>query len=180
MTVEFPCACGKKLSVDDAHAGKRVKCPACQEPVTVPAAELSAEDLAFQALMEAPQPKAAAPTATRATRPEPSGERPPAPPPPQYRTASASERMLAGVDPEPPRARREKRPRRSAHPEYEEQRRPRFALSPGMIGGLIGLGIGIAWLVLGLAAGRLFIWPFVMIGFGAVAVLRGLLGLSEE
>ena len=182
MAIEFACACGKKLSVGDEHAGKRAKCPSCQEPVQVPVAapELSAEDAAFQALMEAPEPKEAGPKATRATRPEPTGERPPAPPPPPFRTAAPSERALAGVEPEPPRARREKRPRRNDYPEYDDQHRPRFALSPGMIGGIVGFLIGAAWLILGLMAGRLFIWPFVMMGFGFVAIVRGLPGHSEE
>ncbi len=32
------CTCGKQLRVPDEHAGKRVKCPGCGQPVVVPAA----------------------------------------------------------------------------------------------------------------------------------------------
>ncbi len=38
MSISFACDCGKQLKVADAHAGKRAKCPACGNPVTVPAA----------------------------------------------------------------------------------------------------------------------------------------------
>jgi hypothetical protein len=37
MPVTFSCACGKTLRIADEHAGKRVKCPACQAISTVPA-----------------------------------------------------------------------------------------------------------------------------------------------
>lgn len=38
MPITFACACGKTLKVADEHAGKRVKCPACQAVASVPAA----------------------------------------------------------------------------------------------------------------------------------------------
>ena len=178
MAIEFPCACGKKLSVAEAHAGKLVKCPVCGEPVMVP--ELSTEDAAFHALMEAPEPPPPAATATRANRPAPDGERPPAPPPPPYRGAAPNERTLAGFDPEPPRARRETRPRRREHPEFDEQPRPRFAMSSGMIGGIIGMLIGGGLLIVGLLAGRIIIWSVVIFVVGFISTVKGLLGHSED
>ena len=39
MPIVFTCPCGKTLRVADEHAGKRVKCPACNSVATVPAAE---------------------------------------------------------------------------------------------------------------------------------------------
>lgn len=37
MTIQFKCdSCGKALKVDDSKAGKRVKCPGCQEVITIP------------------------------------------------------------------------------------------------------------------------------------------------
>jgi hypothetical protein len=38
MAIAFSCACGRKINAKDEHAGKRVKCPGCQQPVTVPKA----------------------------------------------------------------------------------------------------------------------------------------------
>ncbi len=39
MPVLVSCPCGKKLRVADEHAGKRIKCTGCGDPVTVPAGE---------------------------------------------------------------------------------------------------------------------------------------------
>jgi len=36
--IRFRCTCGKVLNAKDEAAGKRVRCPACRQPVTVPAA----------------------------------------------------------------------------------------------------------------------------------------------
>ncbi|HEV2294476.1 MAG TPA: hypothetical protein VGR35_11520 [Tepidisphaeraceae bacterium] len=37
MAIAFSCSCGRKINAKDEHAGKRVKCPGCQQPITVPA-----------------------------------------------------------------------------------------------------------------------------------------------
>jgi hypothetical protein len=39
MPLTFNCACGKTLRVPDQHAGKRVKCPACNAVATAPSPE---------------------------------------------------------------------------------------------------------------------------------------------
>ena len=36
MAIKLQCPCGKALSVKDEFAGRRVKCPACQSPLSVP------------------------------------------------------------------------------------------------------------------------------------------------
>jgi hypothetical protein len=38
MAIAFSCSCGRKINAKDEHAGKRVKCPQCQQVITVPAA----------------------------------------------------------------------------------------------------------------------------------------------
>ncbi len=37
MPLEFQCGCGKRLRAKDELAGRRVKCPQCAKPLTVPA-----------------------------------------------------------------------------------------------------------------------------------------------
>lgn len=39
MAISVQCACGKSLSAKDELAGRRVKCPACQQPLLIPAAQ---------------------------------------------------------------------------------------------------------------------------------------------
>ncbi len=44
MTISFVCAeCGKKLRAPDNLAGKRIKCPACQAPASIPTPEPETE-----------------------------------------------------------------------------------------------------------------------------------------
>lgn len=68
MAVKVACQCGAKFNVDDKHAGKRVKCPKCSQPLLVPS--LDGDDEEFK-LAEDPEPavsnaKAAAkPTASK-------------------------------------------------------------------------------------------------------------------
>lgn len=38
MAIVVQCTCGKRLSAKEELRGKRVKCPACQQLLTVPAA----------------------------------------------------------------------------------------------------------------------------------------------
>ncbi len=45
MAIKVACACGKKLSVKDEHAGKRVKCPACQKPLRIPRPQVEEKSL---------------------------------------------------------------------------------------------------------------------------------------
>jgi len=79
--IPFPCACGKSLAVQDALAGKMVKCPACGRTVT------------------APQP-ALAPTPSPGASHE--ALAPPAPPTissPEARSRSSSADETVGADP---------------------------------------------------------------------------------
>lgn len=39
MTIAFSCPCGRSFKVPDENAGKKTKCPKCDRPLTVPAAE---------------------------------------------------------------------------------------------------------------------------------------------
>jgi len=39
MPIKVKCACGKQLSASDKMAGKRVKCPNCAQPISIPALE---------------------------------------------------------------------------------------------------------------------------------------------
>ena len=38
MLIKWQCDCGKNLKVSTEHAGKRLKCPSCEKPLTVPQA----------------------------------------------------------------------------------------------------------------------------------------------
>ena len=44
MAIALSCTCGKRLRLKDELAGKRVRCPGCQRPLTVPAPENEVTD----------------------------------------------------------------------------------------------------------------------------------------
>ncbi len=43
MPIEFQCSCGRTLRVKDEMAGKRAKCPGCEQALTVPSEPVPAE-----------------------------------------------------------------------------------------------------------------------------------------
>jgi hypothetical protein len=70
MPIKVACACGKKLSVKDEHAGKTLKCPACQKPLRVPKPAAADEpedewDLGDSAEEDSDDESAEAPTESR-------------------------------------------------------------------------------------------------------------------
>jgi hypothetical protein len=67
MPITFSCSCGKRLSVKDEFAGRRVKCPACGGVCTAPAAEPAFEVIEeVEAPPPVPAPRAARAVATGA------------------------------------------------------------------------------------------------------------------
>jgi hypothetical protein len=95
MTIPFPCACGKLLSLRDEHASRLVRCPSCQKSFVAP------EN--FNDLRHAPLPRHAdGDTYALAD------EEDPQPPPPPGR-AAALPRLDAGNEEASPRLRRRRR-----------------------------------------------------------------------
>ena len=169
MSISFTCDCGKQLKVADAHAGKRAKCPACGNPVTVPAAPQpeaapeSDEDAAFRALAEGPDP---VPTNREWRAPDvPNSPRPP-----------------AARTPKPPETKRPiPKPKKSEVCDPYAERGRKWNVDWGQIGGgIVGVVLGTALLLIGLANNRFFIWsPFIILG-GAFGILNGLFNVSRE
>jgi hypothetical protein len=60
MPIQFKCACGKQLRTADENAGKRLKCPACGQPVPVPKTAAAVKSTAPDAPPRAQAPPAPA------------------------------------------------------------------------------------------------------------------------
>jgi hypothetical protein len=54
MPILFTCPCGKRLQVPDANAGKKVRCPACNQVTTAPAPAAPEEPLQVVVLEDPP------------------------------------------------------------------------------------------------------------------------------
>jgi hypothetical protein len=74
MPITFSCACGKILRVADEHAGRRVKCPACNSVRSAPTADPSAEPDPVFEVVETPQAQPTARAAPSATTPREADE----------------------------------------------------------------------------------------------------------
>lgn len=79
--IKFVCnRCGQKLGVSDGHAGKRVRCTSCREPVHVPAIETPpARPVDWVALEEGERAAQAAPVAIAPPPPAPRAKGPSCP-----------------------------------------------------------------------------------------------------
>jgi phage FluMu protein Com len=182
MPIEFDCACGKHLKVPEIHAGKRAKCPACKEVVTVPALEAAPtepeqgdEDAAFRALTEGPEPEAR----DWRTNSAPSYS----PPPPQRpqqneddvrrKAAEYAARMAASEAPAKKPDTKKKKSKQ--HDEYAPRER-RWNINWGtMMWALAALFGGLIWLGLGYLAGRIYFYPFFLIAAGIFGIIKSLL-----
>ena len=87
MTIEFECACGKRLTAKDEFAGRRLRCPGCQSALTIPNAASKVPpvvgiDILKTAIaaMRPAAPKEAPKEASRAPQSAPAPA-PPQPPP---------------------------------------------------------------------------------------------------
>lgn len=165
MPIAFDCACGRHFSVSDEYAGKRTKCPSCAAQLVVPTPEPAFdEDAAYRALMDGPEPEPERTLARSALATEPNE---PAPKPKPKIPALEKRR---GV-PSAPRA-----------DEYarEPARGGGIHISSGVLGGCAMMLGAVVWFGLGWAAGIIYFSPPVLFVFGLVAVVRGLLGHSED
>lgn len=170
MPIAFDCACGRHFSVSDEYAGKRTKCPSCAAalvvpaPQTVPPEPASDEDTAYRALIESPDPE---PAAVRSAP-----------------TRAAAEERTAPV-PAPKIPAREARRAVPSAPRSDEYDSGPSAgggihISPAVLSGLGMMALAAVWFGLGWSAGRIYFYPPILFVFGLVAVVRGLLGHSED
>lgn len=198
MTIAFSCECGKTLRVKDDLAGRRVRCPECQEILTVP---------------EEAQGGIQSPAAAR--------ERSTAPPPLPPRRRAESEdvelplpgsrarlqaddgdmrrrydpeedddrprrRRRAEEDDDPPEDRPRSRRRLAEEDEDPPEDRPRKRRRSSSAGGgpnwaAVGIGAlmmlgAVVWFVAGLLADIIFFYPPVLFILGIIALVRGLIG----
>jgi hypothetical protein len=202
MPITFDCSCGKTLRVPDQHAGKRVKCPACNGISNVPEPEPMFE------VVEDPSEQLAAPSAPVRAKPA-------------ARSAvvddDEDDRRGYGVakagrnrdddddDDDEPRAKKKpdfrKGSRRRDEDDEEEEERPRKKkrrprsrrkADPDagkrigyMVGGvvlvLVGIGLAFAgWNMEGRGATRLLIFGVILAFCGLGTTVRGITGNFDD
>lgn len=176
MPIAIACGCGKTGRVKDELAGKKVRCPECREPITVPRpADLSPSDEgAFQQFTSKgpPRPKSAST------------------PPPLPDLAIQEKSTLDFAEPLDDYKRPPKLPRKRSVPyDSDIERKPERptrgiafeegwfgSIDSGMIGGLLMIVIAVVWFGLGLAAGRIFFYPPILLVIGVISMIKGMFG----
>jgi hypothetical protein len=146
MPISIACSCGKKYRVKETLAGKKIRCADCAELIKVPlpVADNDAEFDVF-AVQE--------PAAGDGDESEPSL------PPRTKRRSNTTTRDVTSDQPA-----RQKLLKKGW---FE-------STNGGVLGGVLMILIAVVWFVAGLAAGRIFFYPPILLIIGIVAVIKGL------
>lgn len=175
MPIAFECSCGKSLQVKDEHAGRRVRCPACSETLSVPAPTPQFEVVED----DEPAPRAAPIRAKVVERSrdddEDDDERP---------RSKRKSYDLDDDDEEEERPRKKKK-KRSRVTREKPQEQSHFAMEKsivngGVAGGLLAMIIAVVWFVAGLMNDRIFFYPPILLVVGLIAFFKGLMGGGSE
>jgi hypothetical protein len=166
MPIRFRCDCGQALGVKDELAGRRVRCPACEGVLTVPANEETSG-----VRPDEPEERRSAVRSEPARRPPP---------------------LRDAEDWEGPRRRREEdddRPRRPRSGDVDNYPRPRVRrrVEGGsgegpmntILGGAIVMGIAVVWFVAGLFFDWVFFYPPILFVAGLITLCQGLYQLTR-
>lgn len=179
MPIALSCACGRALNIKDEFAGRKIRCPDCKSILAVPAEPKDPEDFALEVLRadepeeDAPPPRGERRSAIQTEPPEGLPARP---------QGTDEEEGFSTVR----RRTQEDRPiERRPKPRRDVSRRaPRVAfeqgwfgsINGGVAGGMLMLLIAVVWLIVGLAFGRLYFYPIILVVIGIIAIGKGLMG----
>jgi len=159
MSLAMTCHCGKSLRVQESLAGRKVRCPACQEVCAIPLTGAKLEETAFDILtaeMPAmPRPARPVPALRRDTTPLPSARVGPRPLKmnwkPKSKSDSTTTRTLGDDE-------------GFGH------------VNARAVGGILLLAIAVAWFASGYATSYLLICPAVLGVLGLIAAVKGMFG----
>jgi hypothetical protein len=146
MSISVACSCGKKYRVKETLAGKKIRCADCAELIKVPQ-EVMDDDAEFDEFGDL-QPAA--------------------------RDREESEASL------PPRAKRRSKTTKGDVTADKPARQKLLqkgwfeSTNGGVLGGILMNLIAVVWFGAGLAGGRIFFYPPVLLIIGIVAVCKGL------
>ncbi|AWM41815.1 hypothetical protein GobsT_70730 [Gemmata obscuriglobus] len=179
MPIMFDCGCGKTLRVPDQHAGKHVKCPACNGVAAVPAAEPEPtfEIVDDTAAPPAPSPKVRGkPVPARVNDDDDDEDR---------RGYGVSKSRYEDDEEERPRPRKKKKKIKAARSfprdDYDRMENTNSTSAiREIVGGVILMVIGGGLFALAWANDRISIYGIVLFVGGLIALLKGLAGGSGD
>jgi hypothetical protein len=181
MPIPLTCPCGRALRIKDELAGRKVRCPACKDVLSVPEPGEDEDEEIPEVLPAETEEDDEAPPArpTRRDAVRPSRRRPNddedaetgIQAEPRRGAPPALPRCPDDEDEEPRRPRRRRRPRRAPRPAFGQGG---FGTSEaGIAGGAVMMLIAVVWFFGGLAVGIIFIYPPILFILGIAAMVRG-------
>ncbi|MDY3561871.1 DUF308 domain-containing protein [Gemmata sp. JC673] len=178
MPIIFDCGCGKTLRVPDQHAGKHVKCPACNGVAAVPAAEPEPtfEIVDDTAAPPAPSPKVRGKPVPARVDDDDDDDR---------RGYGVSKSRYEDDEEERPRPRKKKQKIKAARSfpredyGHSENTNSTSAIRE-IIGGVIAILFGGALVAFAWSRDRISIFGIVLVISGVIALLKGLAGGSGD
>ena len=182
MPIPLSCPCGRALKIKDEYAGRKVRCPACQSVLAVPAARPEPEpaEVILEVLPadeSVANRRVARSTRQSAIQTEPAEPR-------SARRGSASEEGISTVrrrrdeDEEDRPVKARVRPRRDdirRVSRRSSQKGGFGSINAGVAGGVLMILIAVVWFVAGLAGGIIFFYPPILLVIGIIAIGKGLM-----
>jgi len=170
MPIKFTCDCGRSFQVKEEFAGRRARCAACGQIMTVPAATANEEE-ALAALLSEEQTAQPVPSRRERGHSEEEGPRRLPPRPPQLPQSFEVEDVSEVREVRKPRM-----PRKSARAHRERSSGPSVVISPGVVTGLLMMLGAAAWFFIGLAVGYIFFYPPILFILGFATMIKGFCG----
>jgi hypothetical protein len=177
MPITFSCACGQQLEMADEYAGQQARCPSCQAVVAVPSG----------APAPPPLPPAVPPKARLAdpnvTDDDHGAGAASLDPRDRRNTPSSRRRRDEDDEEDEDRPRRRRRRYEDDDDDYEPRRRrepQRKLWNNRVTGGIVSIVLALVIFGVGLAVGRVCIWPIIMVIIGVVSIIQGLATGRDE
>jgi len=167
MPILIECDCGKSYRVKDDLAGRKIRCPGCGDPVSVPQTR---EDDIVDAEVDPDSPQESVSERPKSSK---SSERSRDLDPPKRANLRAPE--------EPPSVQKKPKKRRRSVVRGDDDDEGFWAnfplvVHPMILGGVLMILFGLTWLLVGLANGRYYLYSPVPIILGVVGIIRGFTG----
>jgi hypothetical protein len=172
MPIDLTCSCGKKATVKDELAGKKGKCPACGNVLTVPVPSApDSEESAFALLMEAEAEVAK----SKSEPPEPSAGK--------KSHIEVPEPIPLAAGPPPAKKPKKAKKKEINYEAIEEPRSsgpPRIVISPGVMAAVGMILCGGLITAMSVDSGRAPIYGVILMLVGGFRLIQGLMGAEEE
>ena len=162
MPITVSCPCQNTFRVKDELAGKLIKCPYCQDPVSVPASDIGS------AQATSPQYGYETAASTELPQTNPYGDQSSFPYPASQPVGQQQPHMssLDAIA--------------QNHQAESIQKRHAGGVNGGKVLAGVAMMVGaVIWFFLGLMGNRIFFYPPILFIIGLVAFIKGLVGSSD-